>query len=106
MRIKLSATSLDQLLADEVVNILKAVQIRHLPRNQLPRRKTLSLLFEQPSHARQHALEQASEMPVKEGFQEPPATHEPLASLAKGQLPLPGLLLEWKPTLTSVAPPG
>ena len=93
MCIKLSVTSLDQLLADEVVNILKAVQIRHLPRNQLPRRKTLSLLFEQPSHARQHAPEQASEMPVKEGFQKPLSAHEPLASLAKGQLPLLGCCL-------------
>ena len=48
MRIKLSATSLDQLLADDVVHIRKAVQIRHLLTNQLPRRKTFSLLLEQP----------------------------------------------------------
>ena len=84
IRIKLSATSLDQLLADEVAHIRKAVQIRHLPRNQLPRREPLSLLFEQPSHAGQHAPEQASKLSVKEGFQKPPSAHEPLASLAKG----------------------
>ena len=48
IRIKLNTTSLDQLLADEVVDIRKAVQIRHLPRNQLPRREPLSLLLEQP----------------------------------------------------------
>ena len=48
IRIKLSATSLDQLFADEVVHIRKAVQIRHLPPNQLPRREAFSLLLEQP----------------------------------------------------------
>jgi hypothetical protein len=90
IRIKLSATNLGQLLADEMADIRKSVQIRHLPRNQLPRREPLSLLFEQPSHAGQHAPEQASELPVKEGFQQPPATHEPLAGFAKGQLPLLG----------------
>ena len=76
-----------------MVDIRKAVQIRHLPRNQLPRRKTLSLLFEQPFHAGQHAPEQASELPVKEGFQKPLSAHEPLASLAKGQFPLLGCCL-------------
>ena len=61
-----------------------------MPRNQLPRREPLSLLFEQPFQAGQHAPEQASELPINEGFQKPPAAHEPLASLVKGQLPLLG----------------
>ena len=90
MRIMLSATSLDQLLADEVVHIRKAVQIRHLPCNQLPRRKPLSLLFEQPFQAGRHAPGQAAELPIREGFQKPPSAHEPLGCLAKRKLPLLG----------------
>jgi hypothetical protein len=48
IRIKLSATNLGQLLADNVARIRKAVQIRYLLPNQLPGREAFSLLLEQP----------------------------------------------------------
>lgn len=68
--------------------IRKAVQIRHLLGNQLPRREAFSLLFEQPLQAGQHAFDEVPELPVKESLQKSSPPQQPLESLGKGKLPL------------------